>query len=166
MRNYDQSKHEGVNWHYKYGYWVLTDINYKESELERESAAMQNLVVTELEKRKLCHSLQYTGTVFSWTKTVLERIKERKLSVESKIRILAFVSCVALLQLGRYVNYYSLSNLVRDLSLTQSTLKMLEVQSPFYIPGINNVKILRLHRTIPIHLGLKRKEGEESKEKE
>ncbi|KAH3790852.1 hypothetical protein DPMN_169060 [Dreissena polymorpha] len=110
---------------------------------------MQNLVLTELEKRKLCHSSKCSG-VFPWLKSVLEKIKEKKLPIESKVVILAFISCVAFFQDGRYVDYYSLNKLERDLPITQTTLKQLEIQSPFLLPGVNNVKIFRLHPSVPL----------------
>ena len=166
LRHHDQSRNIGMNWEVQYGYWVLTDIPDKESELERESAAIQNLVVTELEKRKLCHSIQYMGMVFPWIKVTLEKIREEKLSAESKVKILTFISCVAFLQEGRYVNFYSLNKLERDLPLTQFKLRMLEIQSPFQLPGINNVKVFRLHPSVPCKLDILRTGKDESKRTE
>ena len=36
--------------------------------------------------------------------------------------------------------------------LTQSTLKMLEVQCQFQLPGVNTIKIYRLHPSVKFHL--------------
>ncbi|KAH3752057.1 hypothetical protein DPMN_186665 [Dreissena polymorpha] len=127
IRTYDANRNVGLHWEYNYGFWVMTAILDIDREFEREGAAMQNLVLTELEKTKLCHSSKCSG-VSSWLKSVLKKIRDRKLPVESNVEELTFISCVAFLQDGRYVNYNPLNKLERDLPITQSTLKTLEIQ--------------------------------------
>lgn len=163
LKTHDANRNVGLNWEYSYGFWVLTDIPDKDSEFEREGAAMRNLVITELDKRGLCHSSKCFDIAFPWLKNVLEKIREKKLPVESKVKVLTFISCVAFLQDGRYVNFYSLNKLERDLPLTQSTLKMLEILSPFLLPGVNNVKIYRLHPSIPFKTDVKSNKTEDTK---
>ena len=163
IRTYDDNRNVGLNWEYRYGFWVLTDIPDTDSEFEREGAAMQNLILRELEQRKLSYASKCSGIVFPWIKSVLEKLREMKLSVESKVKVLTFISCVAFLQQSRYVNYYSLKKLEHDIPLTQSTLKMLEIQSPFLLPGVNNVKIFRLHHSIPLKLDVDKNTNEETR---
>ena len=152
VRSYDGAHHEGLNWLYKYGFWVLTDVNDKASELERESAELHLQILTELERRKLCHTSNYRDIVFPWIKTTLMKTREKQLTQVGKIQMLCFVSCVAFLQLGKFVDYYALSRLVRDMPITQSTLKMAEVQCQFQLPGVNNMRIFRLHPSVQFHL--------------
>ncbi|KAL4239182.1 hypothetical protein ACF0H5_000001 [Mactra antiquata] len=150
FRNYDDHRNVGLYWEFSCGFWVVTDVSDQDSELERDCALMQNLVLTELETRKLCHSSKWSGVVFPWMKSSLEKIKEKSLPVNDKVKVLAFISCVAFIQDGQYVHFYSLRQLVNDLPVPQSTLRQLEIQSPFLIPGVNNVKIYSLHSSIPL----------------
>ena len=157
LRNHDSSNNIGLYWQYNYGYWVLKDIPDKDSELERESASIHLLVLTELETRNLCHTSKYKDIIFPWIKCVLEKTKEKKLTQDEKVKILAFVSCVAFLQLARYVNYYGLRRLEREMPLTQTMLRMIQVQCRFELPGVNIVKIYRLHPDVPFKIDTKQK---------
>jgi hypothetical protein len=89
VRSYTASHTGGLNWQYDYGYWVLTDVTDKESELQRETAALQLEIVTELESRKLCHTSMYRDMVFPWIKTILTKTKERHLSQDGKVKVLS-----------------------------------------------------------------------------
>lgn len=113
---------------------------------------MQSLVLCELEKMKVCHTSQYECQVFPWLKPCLEKLVEKKLNKEDKVKVLAFVTRVALLMNGLYVDYLNFSRLERQLPVTQTMLRMLEIQCKFQISNINTLKLYRLHSSIPYKL--------------
>lgn len=163
LKTYDGNRNPGLYWEYSYGFWVLTDIPDEDTDVEREGAALQTLIIAELEKRNLCHSSKCSDVVFPWVKCVLEKVRERKLSKESKVKLLTFITCVAFLQQGRYVNFFALNRLELDLPIRQITLKQLEILSPFQLPGVNNVKIYRLHPSVPFQTETSTKTTEATK---
>lgn len=156
FRQSDESRSEGLNWRYTYGFWVLAEEEGRNYTYEIEAASLHTLVLMELEKMKICHTSHYEGSVFPWLKSVLEKIAEKNLNKEEKTLILAFVTCVALLMNGCYVDYLNLSRLERKLPLTQVMLRMLEVQCKFRLGNINTFTLWRLHPSIPYKLNLKK----------
>lgn len=63
--------------------------------------------------------------------------------------MLAFVSAVALITNWRYVDYLCLSRLERKLPLTQTMLRMLEVQCKFQLGTVTTFQLWKLHPSIP-----------------
>ena len=94
--------------------------------------------------------------MFPWLKPVLQKIAEKKLNAEDKVLVLAFVSGVALLMNGCYVDYLNMSSLERKLPITQVMLRMLEIQSKFKLGNINTLPLWRLHPSIPYKLIVKK----------
>lgn len=141
---------------YSYGYWIKADV-YDQHGLEKSRAAeLHSFVLTALERRNLCHTSIYMQSVFPWLTPVLIKIAEKKLSVDEKVHVLTFVSCLALFQQGRYVKFHALSTLELRGPLSQRVLIALEVQSKFTFPNVNTFKLYRLHPSIPWKLYLKR----------
>jgi len=71
--------------------------------------------------------------------------------------VTVFVSCVVLIEQGRYVDYKNIGKIV-GLSLvpiSQPDLQSLEVLSKFTIVVLNTHKVYRLHPSIPFHLDMK-----------
>lgn len=157
VRDCDESRNPGLNWQYKYGFWVLMDEENRCASYETEAATLHTLVLCELEKWKICHTHQYEQSIFPWHKPILEKIADRKLKREEKVLVLAFLSGVALLMGGSYVDYLNLSRLERKLPITQLMLKMLEVQSKFLLNNIHTFRVWKLHPSIPYKLDIKKK---------
>jgi hypothetical protein len=159
VRTYDESRHEGLNWRYTFGFWVITDIEDQESTLERQAGTVHMLLLSELEKRNLCYTSMLDRNVFPWIKPCLERLSGKKLTTDATVLVMTFITCVALLMNGRFINYLSLSSLERVLPVSQSDLCMLEVLSKFKLGIVTTVNVKRLHSSIPCKLDTKRKEN-------
>ena len=62
--------------------------------------------------------------------------------------VLSFVSFIALMMNGWYVEYNCLERLMRDMPVNQYRLRGLEIQSKFLLKEFNRYKLFRLHNTI------------------
>ena len=129
MRNYDSSRNEGLNWRYTYGYWVFSDVEDDDSAMERKAGSYHVLVLSELEKRKLCHSSAYGNSIFPWIEPCLEKLPDKKFTSEETVVLLTYATCICLLMNGRYVEYLNLSRLERSLPVPQRKLQTFEILS-------------------------------------
>lgn len=152
FRVYDENRNEGLNWRYTYGFWVLMDDKHRVTSFEKEAASVHALVLSELEKMKICHTSQYEASVFPWLKSCLEKIAEKKLNMVQKVQVLAFLSGVGLKMNGRFVDYLNLSRLERKLPVSQVMLRMMEVQCKFRLSDVNTLQLFRLHPSVPYKL--------------
>ncbi len=148
VRNYDTSRNEGLNWRFTYGYWVLSDVEDDDSSFERQAASYHCLVLSELEKRKLCHSSTYDH-VFPWIEPCLKKLPAKKLTMDETTLVVTYVTCICLIMNSRYVNYLNLSRLERLLPVSQNKLQSFEILSRFRMYGVNTVNVFRVHSSIP-----------------
>lgn len=82
-----------------------------------------------------------------------------KLSEDALIRVLVFISCIAFISQGWYVEYEQLEVLLRELAITQNRLKELEILGKFELNKFNKLKLYRLHWTIPHKISMPTEEG-------
>lgn len=166
MRNYDSSRNEGLNWRYTYGYWVLSDIEDSSSVFERQAGSYHVQILSELEKRKLCHSSAYENCVFPWIKPCLEKLTEQTFKTEEVVIVLTYVTCICLLMNARYIDYLNLSRLERYLPVSQRKLQMLEILSKFRLDCVKTVNIFRMHPSISHNLNTKRKLNQQAQQEQ
>ena len=157
VRKYDTAKHEGLNLRYTYGFWALSDIEDVDSVFERNAGSCHIQILSELERRKICHTSTYENEVFQWIKPCLEKLAQTKLSMEDTLIILTFVTSICLLMNNKYIDFLNLSRLERQLPITQRKLQSLEILSKFKLECVKTVNVLKLHPSIPHHLSNKRK---------
>jgi len=86
---------------------------------------------------------------FPWVKHVLQKLKGKAISREETKQVVLFVSCIALLQQGWFVNYQELAQLESELPLSQFALKRMEIQSKFLLRNMKP-KLWRIHKSIPV----------------
>ena len=158
FRQHDESRNAYMTWTYNYGYWVISDVSDSNRRTEGEAAELHALILTEMERRKLCHTTMYRDATFPWLKAVLLKVAEKNLTVDQKVQVLTFVSCIALYQCGRYVDFLNLSRLERTLPLGQRMLIGLQVQCRFLLSGVNTLQLFRLHPSIPGKLDMKKEQ--------
>jgi len=163
FRQFDDNRNAGLTWEYGHGYWILVDIPSPETTLEIDAAELGSVVISVMEKMNLCHSSQYRTTTFPWIKSVLQKIAPKNLCQEDKVKVLVFVSCVALIEQGRYVDFRNIGKVVGLLPISQPDLQSLEVLSKFTIVGLNTHKVYRLHPSIPFHLDVKKRSDSQKK---
>lgn len=82
------------------------------------------------------------------------KLKREKLSQDAIVTTLSFVSFIALIMQGWFVDYDRLAKLVAELPISQGKLKGLEIQSKLQLATFQfkNVMLYRLHHSIPHRL--------------
>lgn len=152
FRNHDEQRNAGMYWHYKFGVWAKKDLSDAQgASVEMRGNLLSAQVLNELERRKLCFTKSMNGTnqQFPWVTPCLRKLDERRLDDKNVVRVMTFITCVALLESGRFVDYDKLYRLLQDLSLTQRDLRDIEIQSKFLLNNMNKFMVWRLHYSIP-----------------
>lgn len=151
VRMSDEQRHVGLCWKWNYGLIVFTDLPEVEKCFETRASLIAPLIVRELENRKLCFGKGLGNVTFPWIRPCLEKLQDVKLSEEQLLIVLTFVSCLARLMDGAFVDYYRLGRLLGDLpkAVTQRDLQSRQIQSKFLLNGFNVYKVWRLHPSIP-----------------
>lgn len=68
------------------------------------------------------------------------------------LNTLTFISCVALIQNGAYIDFVHLKELLQQMSLggvSQARLQQLLILGKFNLEKVRNVRIWRLHPSVP-----------------
>ena len=69
------------------------------------------------------------------------------------LNTLTFISCVALIQIGSYLDFVHLKEVIQEMNLgcvSQARLQQLLIQGKFTLDKVRNVTILSLHQTNPL----------------
>jgi hypothetical protein len=159
VRLHDQQRHPCLYWHWRYGLWAITDIPDSEDSGLRRSSIVTSLVINELEKRKLCYTSKLETRTFPWITPCIDKLSPKALGNDALVIVLTFVSCMALLMQGKYVDYARLSRLVSDMPIHQSELKVMGIQSRFlfgYFPKYR-LSLWRIHNLIPLKSDVQQK---------
>lgn len=81
----------------------------------------------------------------AWVKEVLPKtLKDQEL-----VRVMTFVSSIALIQNGDFISFEKLRILLEDLPVTQARWRTLQVLSRFLLPRVYGLKLWALHESIP-----------------
>lgn len=98
---------------------------------ESTQQMMSDLVRGDLEKRELIYAskLKKTPKVLPWVSICLLRLQREKLELDQTVTILTYISCIAFLMQGFYVEYDRLAALIIDLPLDKNRLIALEILS-------------------------------------
>ena len=149
----DASRNPKASWNGR-NFWQIILPNTSTSIAAQAGEVTQD-VIRIIESKKYTFTrnlLQFKERGMPWILPVLRRLADQSLSRAQQVQICTFVSCVAFLQQGIYVDYNLLSNLEQDLPLNQLRLRQLEIQSKFLFPGIRIFRLWRLHENIPFKL--------------
>lgn len=84
-----------------------------------------------------------------WLKEVLLRLEGDNLNNADIVEVSTFVTCVALLHNGRYVDYARLAQLHQKLPLSQHRLQQLQILDSTIMAGFRLFKLYTLHSDIP-----------------
>lgn len=77
-----------------------------------------------------------------------------KLDDKQLVDVLCFISCVALMKNGWYVDYSKLEQLMHEMPTKQPKLKSLEILSKLLMGNFNKFQLFRLHENIPFRIGM------------
>ena len=154
VRVYDAQKHEGLYWNWSFGLWVILDVENCPAESDRMANFLTPLIVHKLENLKLCHAFTLRNRKLPWLKPCIEKLEDLHLSNEDMITVLTFITCIARLMDGHYIDYYRLDRLERALPrpVTQRLLQALQIQDKFLMNNFNRFRLWRLHHSLPFQL--------------
>ncbi|KAL7398638.1 hypothetical protein ABVT39_012827, partial [Epinephelus coioides] len=83
--------------------------------------------------------------------TALQRLP-KQLKGGLLINTLAFISCIALIKNGAYIDFVHLKDLLQQMTLggvSQARLQQLLIQGKFTLDKVRNVRIWSLHPIVP-----------------
>lgn len=154
VRVYDAQKHEGLYWNWSFGLWVILDVENCPVESNRMTNVLTPLVVNKLENLKLCHTSTLRNRKLPWLKPCIEKLTDLNLNNEDMVTVLTFITCIARLMDGHYIDFYRLDRLEKDLPrpVTQRLLQSLQIQDKFLLNNFNRFRLWRLHHSLPFKL--------------
>ena len=157
VRIYDSNRNATLTWSVSIKYWQVVGIGGDD---KCDTAAFSTLVKTELDRRQLvCVSkLKNAPLTLPWIPVCLRKLSREILSDDQTILVLTFISCLAFMMQGWYVDYKHLQRLEYELPITQYRLKSLEIQSKLLMANFNKFQLFRLHFSIPHKVDIKEPE--------
>lgn len=147
----DQTRNEKASWTGR-DFWNVV-LPGRAASFSARVAALTGDVIVNLESRRLTFSKNletYRDSGMPWMDIVFRRLEALELRQDALVHVCTFVSSVALLQGGVYVDYNALSNLELDLPISQRRLQRMEILSRFLYPGLNRPKVWKIHEDIPV----------------
>lgn len=154
LRLYDSQKNAGLYWNWSFGFWVLLDTEQCPEDSSRMAKFLTPLVVNNLEILKLCYASSLRNKELPWIKICIDKLRELKLENKELVTVLTFVTCVARLMAGHYVDFYNLERLERSLPkpVTQRYLQSLQIQDKFLLKNFNKFRLWRIHHSLPFKI--------------
>ncbi|XP_071353431.1 uncharacterized protein [Trachinotus anak] len=150
----DTTQQPKFSWNFK-SFWNVVGTQ-QDPPFAAKVAVISGEVTTSLVHRGLTYERNLADVKengMPWMHHVMQRLMGVKnLSREQLVLVCTFVSCVALIQQGIFVDYRALSRLEIDLPLSQARLRMLQIQSPIYFAGVRVFNLYRLHPDIPFKI--------------
>ena len=153
FRVFDSHRNHRLTWQSSFAYVSISNNDVSRTNMDHRETAISQLILQELEIQNLLYTSVFKkgkcSTRFPWVSPCIVKLKHLNFSEECLIKVLTFITCVALLQEGWYVSYQKLRKLENDLPIKQQDLKLLEIQSKFLLNGFNMFRLWRLHHSIP-----------------
>lgn len=150
----DTTQQPKFSWNFKH-FWNIV-APQQDAPFAAKVAVISGAVATSLIGRGLTYERNLADVKengMPWMNHVMQRLMGVKnLSREQLVLVCTFVSCVALIQQGIFVDYRALSRLEMDLPLSQARLRMLQIQSPIHFAGVRVFNLYRLHPDIPFKI--------------
>lgn len=157
VETYDTHGNAVLKWDRKMMYWkVLPSSQAGDSSVTLWPELYSQLAKGALETRGLIFPsrLKKLPALWPWIEPCLRKLDREKLDGEATITTLAFVSALAFLMQGWFVDFDRFAQLYEDLPVQQFRLKTLQIQSRLLLSSLNfkNLRIFRLHDSIPHQL--------------
>ena len=130
IRSYDKHRNATIDWTIGMGLWKVIssgDITYQ----AQSSAVLSKLVTSELELRRIVYvsKLKKAPVTLPWIEDCCKKLSGQKLIEEDRLKVLCFVSCIALMINGWYVEYDGVEKLMKEIKIDQYRLRALEILS-------------------------------------
>lgn len=168
FKSWDAHRNSCLTWNASLGLWKVLGADASNFEMRNCPEILTSLVVAELERKGLVHAskLKTAPLSFPWMATTVRKLGNNKLDQQQLICVLSFVSCIALMANGWYVEYSSLEQLLHDLPVDQYKLRDYEILSKLLMGNFNKFKLFRLHPSMPWKMTICSKESKTSKRDE
>lgn len=88
-----------------------------------------------------------------WIVAALKKLEGENVGEQQMVDLLAYLTCIAMLMNGLYIDYSKLANLHLDMKGWPGRMRRLEILSKFEVPGFNRVRLSRLHSSMPWRIG-------------
>lgn len=170
VSTYDRHGNMILAWSFHGNFWNIV-IDQESHEIQESTQQMMSdLVRGDLEKRGLVYpsKLKKTPKVLPWVFICLRRFQREKLELDPTVTILTYISCIAFLMQGFYVEYDRLAALIIDLPLDKNRLIALEILSKLQLAkfSFRNLQLHRLHFSVPHKVELETGEQRKNKREE
>lgn len=152
LKFYSVANNKKVSWNFK-DLWEIHDTLEKPS-VEARAVSLVGDVCLEMEQRGLSfirNTQKYMKHGMPWMEEVLLRLP-KSLKDKELVKVMTFVSSIALIQNGDFISFEKLGGLLEELPVTQARLRSLQVLSRFLLPRVYSLKLWALHETIPHRL--------------
>lgn len=165
IKVYDAARHSNINWNNRDIVEILRP--GEKSSIDTIAAEITGDTILHLESNNFCFERHLKhlkeATVLPWMSPILKKLDGQFIGEEKTKLICLYLTCIAMLQNGLYMDYNKLANLDIDIGQVKAKLKQLEILSPFVIPYFNRCALHRLHKTIPWKLRMKSNDDHQPK---
>lgn len=153
LKTIDAGRNPRVSWNGRH-VWQILSADMPASALDKVQLVTNDVIIS-MESKRLTFSrnLQpFRDNGMPWIEAIIKRLEKQKLSHKELVHVCTFLSAIAFIQQGIYINFVVLGSMEMNLPVKQFQLKLLQIQSKFLLPAINVFKAWRLHEDIPIKL--------------
>ena len=153
VTTYDRHGNMTLTWSFNDKFWTVVYDKRSTDITENTLVTISDLVRGELEKRGLIYpsKIKKTPKILPWLTMCLRRLQKENMDMEQLVITMTYISCIALLMQGQYVEYDRLALLTIDLPVDKNKLIALEILSKLQLASFRfrNLQLNRLHFTIP-----------------
>jgi len=153
VHTYDVHRNASLGWRVCAGLWKIVGTD-EHAKVGHSADVLSSLVKAELERQGLVYvsKLKKVPMTFPWIGMCALKLSKEKLTDEDLVKVLTFISCIAIIMNGWYVDYECLQVLEKALPIHQYRLRDLEILSKLLLPHFNKFKLFRLHQTISFRM--------------
>lgn len=157
VKTYDQHGNAVLTWDLKNNFWTITRAGEVSDAASTCNETYSVLVIGELERRGLIFpsKLKKLPNVLPWIETCIRKLTRENLSQDSTVTTLTFISCIAFMMQGWFIEFDRLAELLSVVKVNQPKLKALEIQSKLELANsfrFKQLRLYRLHHSIPHQL--------------
>lgn len=142
-----------LTWSFNDKFWTVVYDKRSTDITETTLVTISDLVRCELEKRGLVYpsKLKKTPKILPWLTMCLRKLQRENMDLEQSVITMTYISCIALLMQGHFVEYNRLALLMTNLPVDKNKLIALEILSKLQLVSFRfrNLQLNRLHFTIP-----------------
>ncbi len=148
-----EQKHPRASWDRKSFIEIYT--KDREAQMVSRVALVKGFVLVEMERRGLCFKKKldkYRELGMPWLERCMLRLPDTLNPAKEKVKVLVFLSCVALLENNEYVDFKAMDKIRKELLLTMARMQELLLLSKYILQKRTPFTLWRLHETIPTRM--------------